>query len=206
MSGLAPRPDQPTPTLALPPFQILHLKWPGGLESPLPGPTRNKEDMAAMGYVRRPQSDHIQRCGAPTTPTPTLLLLLPPSYLYSCLPTPAPAPTPTPAFLLLLPPPYAFLPPLLLLPLLLLLPPLLLLLLLLPPSPTGVPTCVPPWRSIRSSTTVPSGRATASTQPRRLSEAGVRLECDWSAAGCRAGQLLRLSENGLRMGRVAASC
>ena len=178
MSGLAPRSRSNPPTLALPPFQILHLKWPGGLESPLPGPTRNKEDMAAMGYVRRPQSDHIQRCGAPTTPTPTLLLLLPPSYLYSCLPTPAPAPTPTPAFLLLLPPPYPHsyphsysytpTPPRRLL--------LLLLLLLLPPSPTGVPTCVPPWRSIRSSTTVPSGRATASTQPRRLSEAGVRLE------------------------------
>lgn len=41
---------------------MLWLKWPGGLESPLPGACKSKEDMAAMGYVRKPQSDHIQRC------------------------------------------------------------------------------------------------------------------------------------------------
>ena len=43
------------------PHQVLMLKWPGGLESPTPGPCSSKEDMEAMGYVRRPQSDHIQR-------------------------------------------------------------------------------------------------------------------------------------------------
>eukprot|EP00320_Phaeocystis_rex_P021863 CAMPEP_0119060440 /NCGR_PEP_ID=MMETSP1178-20130426/4396_1 /TAXON_ID=33656 /ORGANISM="unid sp, Strain CCMP2000" /LENGTH=126 /DNA_ID=CAMNT_0007041539 /DNA_START=69 /DNA_END=450 /DNA_ORIENTATION=- len=30
--------------------QVLMLKWPGGLESPMPGPCSSKEDMEAMGY------------------------------------------------------------------------------------------------------------------------------------------------------------
>lgn len=40
---------------------LLWVKWPGNVESPLPSKAKTKADMEAFGYVRRPQSAHIQR-------------------------------------------------------------------------------------------------------------------------------------------------
>ena len=40
---------------------LLWVKWPGGIESPVPSKAKTKTDMEAFGYVRRPQSAHIQR-------------------------------------------------------------------------------------------------------------------------------------------------
>eukprot|EP00908_Phaeocystis_cordata_P015486 Transcript_26641.p1 GENE.Transcript_26641~~Transcript_26641.p1 ORF type:complete len:120 (-),score=21.42 Transcript_26641:145-504(-) len=41
--------------------QILWLKWPGDIISPLPSKCKNKADMEAFGYVRKSQAEHIQR-------------------------------------------------------------------------------------------------------------------------------------------------
>lgn len=40
---------------------LLWVKWPGNVESPVPSKAKTKTDMEAFGYVRRPQSAHIQR-------------------------------------------------------------------------------------------------------------------------------------------------
>lgn len=40
---------------------VLHLKWPGDIQSPMPSKCRSKADMEAFGYVRKGQWGHIQR-------------------------------------------------------------------------------------------------------------------------------------------------
>ena len=40
---------------------VLMLKWPGDITSPMPSKCKSKADMEAFGYVRKPQSAHIQR-------------------------------------------------------------------------------------------------------------------------------------------------
>lgn len=40
---------------------LLWVRWPGNVESPVPSKARNQSDMESFGYIRRPQSAHIQR-------------------------------------------------------------------------------------------------------------------------------------------------
>ena len=41
--------------------QVLWLKWPSDIESPMPPKCQSKAEMEAFGYVRESQSAHIQR-------------------------------------------------------------------------------------------------------------------------------------------------
>ena len=40
---------------------LLWVQWPGKVQSPVPAKAKTKTDMEAFGYVRKPQSAHIQR-------------------------------------------------------------------------------------------------------------------------------------------------
>jgi len=40
---------------------VLWLRWPSDIESPMPPKCQSKAEMEAFGYVRKPDSAHIQR-------------------------------------------------------------------------------------------------------------------------------------------------